>query len=467
MPTVTPRAPASGPSPAVRTRTARPGAPFALNASVLATFLAASSAPTPLYPHYQDAWHLSALTVTVVFSAYSLTLLLALLTTGALSDHLGRRPVLVGALASEVVSMVLLASADGAGALIAARVVQGAATGAATSAAGAALLDLADPRRPGRSALTNSIAPVAGMAAGVLASTLLIRLAPAPAVTVYAVLAVLFAAQAVAVVLTPETARPRPGALRSLHPHLAVPPPARRALLAGGTGVVAVWALGGFYSSLGPALVRLVAPGAPQEAGGMVFFTLTAAATVTVWTLRRAAPRAVAAGGSLAVLPAGALTLSALHGAGLPALYGGAALAGTAFGAVSQGALRMTLASLDEQDRAATLAAYYALSYLSMSLPAVAAGAATGHYGLRATAHAYALTAALLAVAALAALGVSRSTPAHRPPEGTARTDTPCLATAHPVAPRTPKPRTAAAHAPAAHAPAPPHTDTAHSDAHT
>jgi hypothetical protein len=309
--------------------------------------------------------------------------------------------------------MVLLASADGAGALIAARVLQGAATGAATSAAGAALLDLEGPRCPGRAALTNSISPVAGMAAGVLASTLLIRFAPAPTVTVYVVLAVLFAAQAAAVTFTAETARPHAGALRSLRPELDVPPSARRALLAVGTGVVAIWALGGFYSSLGPSLVRLVAPGASQAAGGMVFFTLTAAAALTVWTLRRKAPHTAAGGGSLAVVPAAALTLSALHGAGLPAVYGGAALAGIAFGAVSQGALRMTLASLDARDRAATLAAYYVLSYLSMSLPAVTAGAATQHYGLRTAAQAYAVAAALLAVAAAAALAASRGRAAH------------------------------------------------------
>ncbi|MFB7509154.1 MFS transporter [Streptomyces broussonetiae] len=319
----------------------------------------------------------------------------------------------MGALLVEAASMVLLASADGAGALIAARVLQGAATGAATSAAGAALLDLEDPRRPGRSALTNSIAPVAGMAAGVLASTLLIRFAPAPTVITYVVLAILFAAQAIAVTFTAETARPHAGALRSLRPRLAVPPSARRALLAVGTGVVAIWALGGFYSSLGPSLVHLVAPGAPQAAGGMVFFTLTAAAALTVWTLRRTAPHAAAGGGSLTVVPAAALTLSGLHGAGLPAVFGGAALAGTAFGAVSQGALRMTLASLAAQDRAATLAAYYVLSYLSMSLPAIAAGAATQQYGLRTTAHAYAVAAALLAVTAVAALAVSRGRTAH------------------------------------------------------
>ncbi|MBU3060984.1 MFS transporter [Nocardia sp. NEAU-G5] len=382
-------------------------ASFALDTSILAALLAASSAPTPLYPLYQDRWGLSALAVTVVFSAYALALLSALLTTGALSDHLGRRPVLAGALVAEAAAMVLLASADGAGSLTAARLLQGLATGAATSAAGAALLDLENPRRPGRSALTNTIAPVAGMATGVLAATLVIHFAPAPTVTVYALLAALFAAQAIAVAFTAETAHRRPGALRSLRPHLGVPPAVRRTLLTTGTAVVAIWALGGFYSSLGPALVRLVAPDAPQAARGMVFFTLSATAALTVWALRRAEPLATAIGGCLAVLPAAALTLSGLHGAGLPAVYSGAALAGAAFGAVSQGTLRLLLASLDERDRAATLAAYYVLSYLSMSLPAIAAGVATRHYGLGATSHAYTLIAALLAVAALAALAVS------------------------------------------------------------
>ncbi|MEV5546800.1 MFS transporter [Streptomyces sp. NPDC052309] len=395
-------------------RTAKRTVSFALGVSVLAALLAASSAPTPLYPLYQDQWGLTALTITVVFSAYALTLLVALLTVGALSDHLGRRPVLAGALVLEAASMLLLALADGAGALIAARILQGAATGAATSAAGAALLDLEDPRRPGRSALANSIAPVAGMAAGVLAATLLVRFAPAPTATVYALLAALFVAQAIAVAFTPETARPHAGALRSLRPRLAVPPPARRALTAAGTAVAAVWALGGFYSSLGPALVRLVAPGAPLAAGGMVFFTVSAAAALTVWALRRTAPFAAATGGALAVVPSAALSLLGLHGAGLPAVHAGAALAGVAFGAVSQGALRMMLAPPGgEGDRAATLAAYYVVSYLSMSLPAIAAGAATQHVGLRTASHTYALAAAVLAVAAAAALTASRRTAPH------------------------------------------------------
>jgi len=161
------------------------------------------------------------------------------------------------------------------------------ATGAATSAADAALLGLEDPARPGRPALANSIAPVTGMAAGVLAATLMVRFAPVPAITVHAALIAVFAAQASALVSTSETVRRRPGALRSARPHLALPSAAAHALLLNGAGVVAVWALGGPYSSPGPGFTRLVSPGGPEYAGGLVFFTMTAVAAPTVYFTRR------------------------------------------------------------------------------------------------------------------------------------------------------------------------------------
>src|SRR5687768_2906596 len=73
-------------------------ATFYLQASITLSFLAASSAPTPLYPLYQAAWGLSAVTVTVAFGIYAIAVLAALLVAGRLSDHVGRRPVLLVAI---------------------------------------------------------------------------------------------------------------------------------------------------------------------------------------------------------------------------------------------------------------------------------------------------------------------------------------------------------------------------------
>ncbi|MGW4233366.1 MFS transporter [Streptomyces sp. NPDC004980] len=380
---------------------------FVLDASILVALLAASSAPTPLYPAYQEQWNLSALTVTLVFSAYALALLGALLVTGRLSDHVGRRPVLVGALALEAIAMALFAGADGVVPLVSARIVQGLATGMATSAAGAALLDL-DPAGRRGAALANSVSPVLGMAVGVLTATALVRFAPHPMVTVYVLLAAVFLAQAAAVARTPETARRRAGALRSLLPRLALPTTARRVLLVAGPGIIAVWALGGFYSSLGPALTHTLAPQAPQATGGLLFFALTASAAAATWLSRPALPTTAAALGCCLLVPASGLSLLALHTHSLTALFAGSALAGFGFGAVSQGVLRLVLHSPAPHLRGGVLASYYVLSYLSMSLPAIAAGILTDSLDLQVTARLYASSVAVLAIVAAGALWTRR-----------------------------------------------------------
>src|SRR5262249_42523013 len=119
----------------VAMRLSRPAA-FVLQASIILSFLAGSSAPTPLYAVYQAAWGFSPVTVTFVFGIYALAVLVALLVAGALSDHVGRRPVLFAATVLQAVTMIVFATADGVGALIIARVLQGLATGAAAGAVG-------------------------------------------------------------------------------------------------------------------------------------------------------------------------------------------------------------------------------------------------------------------------------------------------------------------------------------------
>src|SRR6266700_3516880 len=106
-------------------------AAFVLQASITMFFLAGSSAPTPLYPVYQAEWGFSPITVTVVFGVYAIAVLAALLTVGSLSDHVGRRPVLIAATALQAVTMLVFARAGGVGSLVVARVIQGLSTGAA------------------------------------------------------------------------------------------------------------------------------------------------------------------------------------------------------------------------------------------------------------------------------------------------------------------------------------------------
>ena len=130
-----------------------------LQASIIVAFLAASSAPTPLYAVYQAKWGFTPITITTVFGIYALAVLAALLTVGSLSDYVGRRPVLLSAIAIQAAGLVVLSQANGLLELVIGRILQGLATGAAAGAVGAGMLDL--DRAKGT--LANAIAPVTGL----------------------------------------------------------------------------------------------------------------------------------------------------------------------------------------------------------------------------------------------------------------------------------------------------------------
>ena len=84
---------------------------FYLQVSMLVSLLGAASAPTPLYRVYQSEWGFSPIAITVVFGVYALAVLGALLTVGSLSDHIGRRPVLLSAVAIQVASLIVFTTA--------------------------------------------------------------------------------------------------------------------------------------------------------------------------------------------------------------------------------------------------------------------------------------------------------------------------------------------------------------------
>ena len=145
---------------------------------------------------------------------------------GSVSDYLGRRRVILVALAVGAGACGLFLAAHGVGLLFAARALQGAAVGAATSAAGAALIDL-QPEGSGRAPVVTSAAVLLGLGAGGLGTSALVQYAPAPTHLVWWLLLGACAAAAVAVLAMPETAPRRPGVLASLRPRVAVPRQAR------------------------------------------------------------------------------------------------------------------------------------------------------------------------------------------------------------------------------------------------
>jgi MFS family permease len=387
---------------AARPRRLSATAAFYLQASITVAFLAGSSAPSPLYPVYQAAWGFSSLAITVVFGVYAFAVLVALLVAGRLSDHVGRRPVLLAATLVQAITMVVFATAGGLTSLLVARVIQGLSVGAAVAAVGAGLLDI----DRSRGTIANSIVAPLGTATGGLIAGIFIQYLPAPTHLVYLALGALFILQGVGVYFMNETLTPRPGALASLKPQIRVPAHVRKAFVLALPALVATWAFAGFYASLAPSLVRAVFGLGSSLPAGLLLFAMAGSAGLAVLVLRNHEAKTVAMYGAMALLIGMSITVTALTSLSVPVFYFGAIVAGVGFGAGFQGAVRSVISLAKPDERAAVLSVIFVVSYIAMGLPAIIAGLFIGSHGdLKLTTEQFAGVVMLLAgLALLAAL---------------------------------------------------------------
>jgi MFS family permease len=377
--------------------------------ALLTLLLFAASAPSPLYGIYQGRWHFSSITLTAIYAVYAFGALAALLTTGRLSDHVGRRRVLVLGLTIQIAGMLAFIAADGVAILFLGRMLQGVATGIATGAISAWLLDLQPPENPRLGTLVGGIAPLAGLGTGALGTSLLVQYGPDPLHLVFWLLAVVFALAVAAVLVMPDPVARTPGWLRSLIPQVGVVPAARPLFVALTPSLVAIWALGGLYLALGPSLAASLLENDSRIAGGLVIAALLGTGAVASTLARAADPRSMVMRGSLVLVLGVAISLFAVAITSSVGLYVGAVIAGLGFGPAFSGVFR-SLAPLAPPDkRGALLAALYFVVYLAFSIPAVIAGIGVNHVGLRDTTYAYGLV--VMTLAGITTAAVSRRKP--------------------------------------------------------
>ena len=376
-----------------------PTSSFNLLASITLAFLAGSSAPTPLYPLYQSLWGLSPVMITVVFGVYALAVLTGLLFAGRLSDHIGRRPVLIAATLGQAMTMLLFATAASAAGLVLARIIQGLITGAALSAVGAAMIDL----NKSRGTAANAVAPAFGSASGAVVAGFFVQFLPAPTHLVYAALAAVFVAQAVGLKFMKEPISPIPGAWKSLRPQIALPSAAREPLLLALPVLIAVWAFGGLYFSLGPMLVRGMLGSNAPLLGGLALFVLAASGGIAVLLLQTLEARKMMVLGAASLLAGVGLVVLALTLSEVALFFLGTAVAGVGFGTGFQGTVRTVVSVAAPHERAGTLSIVFIVSYIALGVPAIIAGSMVRHGNLLATAQVFGAAVMALAATALIA----------------------------------------------------------------
>jgi MFS family permease len=335
-----------------------------------------------------------------------------LLLTGSLSDAVGRRPVILAALAVQVVGMIFFLAAPGVEWLFAARIVQGVATGLATSALAASLVDLQPAGRPALGPVVTSATPPAGLALGALASAVLVQYGPDPLHAIYWLLLAGFVAAALAILMAPEPTSQR-GPMRWV-PQVGVEPAIRPAFTAALPSLVAGWAVGGFYLSLGPSVVLQLAGSSNRVLGGIAIALLAGVGAGSIFAFSSWPPwRAMTVGGSSMLLGL-ALTLLAVAINSPVLFFAGTAVTGVGFGVGWLGVVRSLVTRASPTRRGALLSAIFIVAYLSFAVPAVIAGFLATRIGLHDAALWYAGAVGILALGGLVAT-VSVSRPAGVP----------------------------------------------------
>ncbi|GAB3273541.1 MFS transporter [Kineosporia babensis] len=380
----------------------RRAAGFWLVALTSVVFLAAASAPSPLYVVYQQQWHFGAPTLTLVFALYAIALLITLLVVGGLSDFVGRRPMILISLLLALASMGAFLLANGVAGLIVARALQGVATGVGLGALSAALGDLAPADRPSLAAGLNVASPTFGLAAGALLSGVLVEFAPRPTTLVYEVLAVLLLIllAAIAVVLPRGDGR-RPGALASLRPTAKVPPNARAAFRSALPVIIATWAIGGLILSLGGSLAASVFGVHNHVIGGVVVTAMAGTGSLAAFLVRGRPARWTMLAASWVLVIGMVVLLVAIASTTIAVFFVGLALTGIGFGAGFVGAVGSVTQLVQPHERAELMSAVYVPSYLAFGGAAVLAGLAVPQFGLRPTTTGFGLVVIVLALTAV------------------------------------------------------------------
>ncbi|MEU4213460.1 MFS transporter [Streptomyces sp. NPDC026206] len=330
---------------------------------------------------------------------------------GVVSDRVGRKPVLLPALALTVLACGIFATATSVAALIVARLFTGIAVGAVVSAGMAAVTDVAGPDRKRLGALLASCAMVLGAGLGPLLAGVLSETLPAPTVTVFLVEIALLALAFLTVLRMPVH-RPAVVGKGAWIRVPKVPQGNGRQLLLG----IAVFAPGitsaSFVLSLGPSLLSGLLGTTSRVVAGAMAFVMFLTATGVQFAVKQLQVRTILIAGSASIVAGMAALMAAVHTSSVTFLVVAAVLAGAGQGMGQLGGLSLLNSSVPGARLAEANAALNVSGYVPAGALPVSAGYLSDAIGLTngATTFAVALIG-LAVVGGLIVLAGRRRTP--------------------------------------------------------
>lgn len=342
--------------------------------------MASATLPSPLYGLYRIRDHLSAFTVTVIYAIYAGGTIAALLSVRFLAARLGRRGMMLSAVATMMVATGLLAAWKALPGLLVGRFITGVAVGLAAGTAITYLIELrarANPSAsPVRARNIGTAVNVGALGIGPLIAGCLAQWVKSPLTLPYLLFVALGAIALIGLAAAPETGTPTPRA--SAPGQASSSSRAVGVLVPGAIATLAAFSANGLFAGLSGLFLATTLHHSSHALSGATLFLVFSSGVVSQLATNGLPASRVFVLGTISMLIGLALLVIAvrLSTPSLALFLVGGALIGAGAGAVFKGTTGLVLEATAPESRLAMTSDLLIALFVGLSIPVIGAGVA-------------------------------------------------------------------------------------------
>ena len=360
-------------------------ASFWVSAGVVTHIFWTSAAPAMTYRLYAEQWHLTPTVTTGIFAVYPIIVVAVLVGFGDLSDHIGRRLVMLLGLGASLIGTLLFAVAPGVLWLFAGRALTGIGVGLTAGTATAALVDFSTEGQSQRAASVTPAAQAFGFTGALLLGGALTQYAPWPTHLgfwlLFALIALLFAATWF-LPRRPGGPAGGPASSRWRPKSPAIPAGLGSTFALSASAVTTAYTHGVLILSVGGQVGHDLVGSSNALVNGAALSLFAITSAMVGISARGLRPRwAMLCGAIASVASMGLLALSVAR-QGLPIFLAATTIAGIGYSLLVLGGLALLGGAVQERQRGGVLSALYLFAYLSLGIVALGLGVVATERGL-------------------------------------------------------------------------------------
>jgi nitrate/nitrite transporter NarK len=343
-------------------------------AVLLGTAFGLSTLITPLYVIYQQNFGFSQITLTLIYAAYALGNIAALLLFGHVSDYVGRRPAALSAIATLMIAAFVFLFANGVAALYIGRILSGLGIGIASGTGNAWLAELVDKDDKTRAAIIGTSTNFLGLGFAALLSGLLAQYGPWPLHLSFVVYLLILCAAAALVWFTHETVQNTDPRRLEIRPKLSLPREIRAHFVAPAITGFGLMALVGFYAALMPSILSNDLHIRNHTAAGALLFELATVVAVVIVATQKLESRISMMWSLALMIPAAAAVAAAQISGSLWVMLATTAVVAVSAGLGYRGSLQVVNQIAPADRRAAVVSGYFVCCFTGNALPVIGVG---------------------------------------------------------------------------------------------